>query len=152
MPTKLNVGASRKVTDDNYGSHGASVNLEIELDSSLSTDPAKLQDRIRQLFTMVHKSLNEELQARRRSQSPRASEPDHLPAASAPASNGRKPGGSARLATSKQVKALYAIAKERGFDLRELLRDRYQVERPEEFTLQQASDLIGELRSASSLS
>jgi hypothetical protein len=42
MPLKLNVGASRKVTDNNYGSRGASVNLEMELDTTLVTDPPKL--------------------------------------------------------------------------------------------------------------
>ena len=35
MPLKLNVGASRKVGDNNYGSRGASINLEMELDGTL---------------------------------------------------------------------------------------------------------------------
>src|SRR5437899_5709876 len=61
MPLKLNVGASRKVTDNNYGSRGASVNLELELDASLVAEPAKLQDRIRDLFDLVRASLAEEL-------------------------------------------------------------------------------------------
>lgn len=148
MPTKLNVGASRKVTDENYGSRGASVNLEVELDSGLVFDPAKLQVRIRQLFDMVRLSLSEELSAGRNGQAQRPSAPDTPPAAPGPSINGRKPNGAARLATAKQVKALYAIAKERGFDLCEILRDGYKVERPEEFTIQQASDLIGALRSA----
>jgi hypothetical protein len=41
MPLKLNIGASKKVADQNYGSRGASVNLEIELDASLVTEPGK---------------------------------------------------------------------------------------------------------------
>ena len=28
MPLKTNVGISRKIADNNYGSHGASVNLK----------------------------------------------------------------------------------------------------------------------------
>jgi len=47
MPLKLNVGLSRKVGDTNYGSRGASVNVELELESSLVGEPAKLQERIR---------------------------------------------------------------------------------------------------------
>jgi len=61
MPLKLNVGASRKVTDNNYGSRGASVNLELELDASLVAEPQKLQERIRDLFDLVRTSLAEEL-------------------------------------------------------------------------------------------
>ena len=145
MPTKLNVGASRKIADDKYGSRGASVNLEVELDSGLATDPAKLQERIRQLFNSVRQSLTEELNAGRNGHAPPPCATGRPP--SAPATNGRKPKDTSRPATSKQVKALYAIARERGFDLREMLRDRYNVDRPEQFTLQQASDLISELKS-----
>src|SRR5262245_51094090 len=61
MPLKLNVGASRKVTDNNYGSRGASINVELELDTSLVGEPARLQERIRQLFGVVRVSLAEEL-------------------------------------------------------------------------------------------
>ncbi len=50
MPLKTNVGVSRKVADNNHGSRGASVNLELELDSSLIQEPGRLQERIRQAF------------------------------------------------------------------------------------------------------
>src|SRR5207253_2492390 len=63
MPLKLNVGASRKVTDNNYGSRGASVNLELELDTALASDSSKLQEKIRHLFGLVRVSLAEELNA-----------------------------------------------------------------------------------------
>ena len=61
MPLKLNVGASRKVTDNNYGSRGASVNLELEFDTGLASEPDKLHERIRHLFGLVRASLTEEL-------------------------------------------------------------------------------------------
>ena len=50
MPTTLNVGLSKKVGEPDYGSRGASVNLETELDAGLVNDPDRLRDRIRQLF------------------------------------------------------------------------------------------------------
>ncbi|MDA1251419.1 MAG: hypothetical protein O2820_19590 [Planctomycetota bacterium] len=58
MPMKLNVGLSRKVGEPNYGSRGASMNLELELDNSLVEQPERLRDRIRQL---AKASVDEEL-------------------------------------------------------------------------------------------
>jgi hypothetical protein len=61
MPIKTNIGVSRKVADNNYGSRGASVNLEVELDSSMIQEPERLQDRIRQVFRLAQQSVDEEL-------------------------------------------------------------------------------------------
>ncbi len=61
MPLKTNVGVSRKVADDNYGSRGASVNLEVELDSTLIQDPERFHDRIRQVFRLAQQAIDEEL-------------------------------------------------------------------------------------------
>ncbi len=58
---KLNVGLSRKVGEANYGSRGASVNLELEVESGLASDPDALRDRARQLFRMASASVDEEL-------------------------------------------------------------------------------------------
>ncbi len=58
---KINVGLCRKIGEANNGSRGATVNLELELDSSLVGEPAKLKERIRQLFALVRTSLAEEL-------------------------------------------------------------------------------------------
>ena len=61
MPLKLNVGASKKVGEPNYGSRGASVNLELELDGTLISEPAKLQARICELFALARQVLEQEL-------------------------------------------------------------------------------------------
>ena len=58
---KLNAGFSRKVGEANYSSRGASVNLELELESSLVSDPDKMSDKIRALFTLARKAVDEEL-------------------------------------------------------------------------------------------
>ena len=72
---KLNAGFSRKVGEANYGSRGASVNLELELESNLIDSPDKMHDRIRALFGLARKAVDEELQ----NGNPK-SEPDRGPA------------------------------------------------------------------------
>ena len=61
MPLKTNVGVSRKVADNSYGSRGASVNMEVELDSALINDPERFHDRIRQVFRLAQQAIDEEL-------------------------------------------------------------------------------------------
>lgn len=58
---KLNVGLSRKISEAHYGSRGASVNLELEVEAGLASDPDALRDRVRQLFRMARSSVEEEL-------------------------------------------------------------------------------------------
>jgi len=58
---KLNAGFSRKVGEANYSSRGASVNLELELESSLVSDPEKMHEKIRALFTLARKAVDEDL-------------------------------------------------------------------------------------------
>lgn len=139
MPLRLNVGASQKVSDERYGSRGASVNLEVELDSALAMEPAKLQERVRQLFSMVRQSVSEEL-AKRNGQADSRAGPEE-----SSASPTKKP--TQRLATSRQVKALHLIAKQQGFDLLEIVRLRHGLDRLEDLTIQQASELITALKS-----
>jgi hypothetical protein len=140
MPLKVNVGLSKKVGEENYGSRGASVHVEMELDGSLVNDPAKLQERIRQLFGLVRTSVVEELNG-----------------TGGPASNGNRSNGHAeaknggqttnvRPATQSQAKAIFAITKSQGIDMTHLLRERYRVDRPEDLSIKEASALIDQLK------
>ena len=61
MPLRTNIGVSRKVADNNYGSRGANVNLEVELDSTLINEPERFHDRIRQVFRLAQQAIDEEL-------------------------------------------------------------------------------------------
>ncbi len=152
MPLKLNVGASRKVTDNNYGSRGASVNLEMELDTTLVNDPPKLQEKIRHLFQVARTSLAEELNgggSHANGHAGPSGNGDHT--ADRPAANGN--GGNRgprdagpRRSTAKQCKAIHAIARANGVHLGDYLHQRYQTARPNELTLRQASEAIDDLR------
>jgi hypothetical protein len=143
MPLKLNVGLSRKVGESNYGSRGASVNVDMELEATLVCEPAKLRERIRQLFGIVRASLAEELNG-------------HGALLNGNGSNGHAKGEAAgsnagtpksRAATQSQVRAIHAIASKQRLDINKLLQGRYQVERPDDLTIKQASELIDSLKS-----
>jgi hypothetical protein len=139
MPLKLNVGLARKVGEANYSSRGASVNMELEVDGSLANEPDKLHDRIRRMFTLVRNSLEEELHGGNGAPAPSNGKASN--------GNGQQNGASpGRMATTSQVKALHAIAKNRGLTLVSFLRSRFQLEKPEALSLRQASAAIDELK------
>jgi hypothetical protein len=138
MPMKLSVGATRKVSDNKFGSHGASVNLELEVDASLISDPGKLRQRIRQLFQMARTALAEELNDQA------ASSQDGFSPESDP--------GTLRPASQAQIKAIYGIARSRGLDLSQLLHERFKVRQPASLNIKEASRLIDELKGPSSSS
>lgn len=153
MPLRLSIGLSRKVGEANYGSRGANINVEVEIESTLVADPVRFQKRIRELFGQVRDSLAEELNGAGPSSGkgdgnshPRsdAQNSQHFDRVNGHQSNGKTP----RPATPSQVKAIYAITRSRRLDLSHTLRPRFQTDRPENLTLQQASQIIDDLKSA----
>ena len=61
---KLNCGFSRKVGEANYGSRGASVNLELELATDAASDANGLYDKIKRMFALAKKAVDDELNGR----------------------------------------------------------------------------------------
>ncbi|MBL9091610.1 MAG: hypothetical protein JNL96_10320 [Planctomycetaceae bacterium] len=150
---KLNVGFTKKVGEANYGSRGAAVNLELELDSSLVGDAERLKERIRQLFGLAKTSVEEELAAAagQPSGNGNGNGSAGMPSAGnghAGKSNGRRRDGT-RVATASQVRALNAIADRRKLNLNALLAERFQIDEPAGLTITEASNLIDELKGES---
>jgi hypothetical protein len=139
MPMKLNIGLTKKVGETNYGSKGASINLEVELDSQAVQDPARLQASIRNLFSLARTSLAEELNGERPN-----GEHAHGPVTNG--SSGQPPTTQPRPATQSQVRAIRSMAVKHRLNLGQFLRDRYQVNRPEDLSLRQASEVIDSLK------
>lgn len=69
---KLNIGFNRKLGEANYGSRGASVNLEIEVESGVVREPDKLQAKIDYLFHLAKASVDAQLNGGNATQQPPA--------------------------------------------------------------------------------
>ena len=164
MPIKLNIGLSRKVGETNYGSRGASINLEVELDNGVLNNPGQLRDRVHDLYVLARQSVDEELQ---RPADAGPSEPSHVNGngharinghansnghANGHASNGNghSNGQHNRVevagATQSQIRAIFAITKRQGLDPHKVISDRYRVHKMEELTIREASAIIDELK------
>lgn len=142
---KLNVGLSRKVADNNYGSRGASVNVELEVESALATEPGKLKERIRQVFGLVRESLVEELNGSSNGQTHGSNGANgHGQGTNGKSENGQKT-STPRPATQSQLRAISAIAKRLHINLEDLLGKRFQVQRTQDLSIKQASQLIDDL-------
>lgn len=162
MPLKLNVGLSRKVGEANYGSRGATVNLELEVDSTLVAEPDRLQEHIRDLFGLAKSSIDEELQTEPAPPPPngqRANGPSsqsHTSNRNGNSTNGNRYAGrrsaNPPAATASQVRALHAIAKSQRLDLAALVRERFNLDQPEGLNIAEASELIDELKGTTSTS
>jgi hypothetical protein len=158
LPLRLNAGVSRKVGLPDYGSVGASCNIELELDSGLLDGDLKaFNARVRRVYIAAHRAVFDEL---KRLQAPIAT-PQGMsaPAATTCSSTNDRVSGNGRAsdhrfsqsqavkkATKNQIKAIHSIACRQNTDLVGLLRQEYDVERPEELSLKQASELIDSLR------
>jgi len=154
MPLKTNVGVSRKIADNAFGSRGANVSLEVELDSTLIQEPERFHERIRHVFRLAQQAVDEELA---RQNASNGQNNGHTAAANGNGNghhngngNGhtaqRRSGG--RRATASQARALRAIADRQGLDLVAELRNRFGVEQPEDLSISEASSLIDELKSS----
>jgi hypothetical protein len=150
MPMKLNLGLSRKIGEANYGSRGASLYLEVELDSALLAEPVQLHERVRQLYSWVRRSVTEELQGNGQTHpapSLNGSAPVHGTGTShgngsAPEPASERP----RPVTAAQIRAITAIAHRQKIELGSYLKDRVGVDSVDELSIKEASQIIDEMK------
>ena len=144
---KLNVGLTKKVGEPNYSSKGASVNVELEIDSGIIGEPERLRERIRQLFAIARSSVEEELYGHSQGTSGR----------NGSSTNGNGNGhtnrsgygrqrDATRRATASQARALHLIADRQGVNLAGVLRQQYGVDQAGDLTITEASALIDQLK------
>ena len=134
---RLNAGISRKVGEPNYGSRGASVNVELELESAVVNDTEALHEKIRTLFALAKRSVDEELGMSTSGGTP--GQP------TANGTNGGQNGTASRPATDGQKRAVWAICKKLGLDQDQEAQATF--DRPvSQLTLPEASQLIDRLK------
>ena len=159
MPLKLNVGVSKKVGLPDYGSAGATCNIELELDTHLlESDLDGFHQRVRSIYVAAQQAVHDELARLQGQPAPATAEtghgmPDrpaqrngHAAASSRPAGNRTRP---PRPATANQVRAIEAIARRLGADLEGLLREEFAVQRVEDLSMSEASRVIDDLKATS---
>ena len=161
---RLNVGVSRKVGLPDYGSAGASCNVEVELSSEwLRRDGDGFHEQVRAVYAAARRAVDDELArppsraapARRdgpvpvRRRAHRSGRTDIPTGSCAQASTPRT--GPRTSATVNQLHAIAAIARRRVADLEDLLHAEYGVDRPEDLSPSAASRLIGQLESATAV-
>jgi len=172
---RLNVGTNRKIGQPDYGSAGASCNLELELDTALFQDLDGLQQVVRRAYAACNQAVNDELarltngrlnqevsqpaispepvvEIRTSPMNPGARVTTSIPARTATPERAAtatttETHPSPRPATTSQVRAIRAICSRRKIDLVGLLREKFGIQTADELGIRQASDLIDELKS-----
>lgn len=158
--SKLTVGFRRTTGEPTGGSREAAVAVEVNLDGPPAAYGTALTARVAGLFALARQAVAAELANPPTDHAPPAvatatptrSEPA-TPTRSEPAKpvlpinrTGLDPRG--RPATPNQVKALHGLARRAGLDLKQLVAERFQVRRPDDLAVRQASALIDDLRRA----
>lgn len=139
MPMKLNIGLNQKKGEPNYGSRGASFNVEVEVDSSVAIDPKRLRERARALYAIARKAIDEELGAEETVE-------EAIEVNGAVGVERQISTGGTTLATAGQVRAVFAICRSQELNPFELVQTRFGCKRIEDLSIREASCLIDELK------
>ena len=147
--SKISVSVCRKVGEPNYSSRGADVGIEIEIPANEQGDP---QTIIARAFAQATKAVDDQLARTERDLSkageaqPLAPPPSPAPPSpssptpSAPPSPPPSSNGAPAGATEKQIRAIYALGKQKGINVKEKCN-------PHKLTIADASKWIDWLRS-----
>ena len=150
MGIKINAGLAKKIGQPDYGSLGATCNVEFELDGGFDNGSSEhFQDAVRRAYTACRQAVESEIAtANAGSTGHGGPGGQHTEPVNRVASHtgGTNNAGNVRGATSSQVRAIFAIANRNRVDLPGLLGSRFGVSRPDDLSIGDASSLIDELK------
>ena len=144
MPTKVAVGLCKKQGLPDYGSVGASCNVEFELDAHvIDDDPERFRQHVRRAYAICRESVEQELLREQASGSVSSSHSNEK--GQEPQNGSSGPNGKGRAATQNQIRAIKGIAARNQIDLGPLI-GRFGVRSADELSIGEASLLIDELK------
>ena len=150
MAAKLSVGLQKKVGLPNYGSMGASCHVEFEVDPAwIDTDPDRFRRKVHQAYDACHQAVQERLAREKNdgfSNPDLRNPPNAESAGRETASDSRPQRRHTGSATQNQLRAIFALARRQRIDPHRLASERFDVDRPEELSIREASTLIDELK------
>jgi hypothetical protein len=132
MVVTITAGFSRKVGEPNYGSRGASLHLEVELDRGMLEDQEQFRAEVEGIFERAREAVDRELQRG----VPTRLEP--CDTSNGSSDRGSENGRHSRLATPNQIHAIQRIAQNRMVILSQLLHTRFGERTLEELSIVEA--------------
>lgn len=158
MAVKLSVGLQKKVGLPDFGSLGASCHVEFEIDRGLlEHDLDGFHRKVSDAFVACRQAVHDQLAAASDTTTELSSaQPGHIPSRnghpvasktiSQTGSNGHSHRPEVGTVTQSQLRAIHAISRRSRMDPAVLVRERFQVDRPEALSIREASSLIDELK------
>jgi len=147
---KLSASLSKKapIPGVDFSSHHFGAGMEIEV--SHDTSPEAITERFHSIYTLLQQAIDYQLTEPSSGRNGQHGSAPTLPAGQNNGGrNGKSNGNGNRSASQPQVKAIFAISRDRGLDRNELIaniKKRFHVSRPDDLSIQDASDLIVELQ------
>lgn len=147
---RLSANLSKKVPmpDVEFSSQQYGASMEIEV--SDVSNVQEIADRLQNIYGLLEQSIDQQIAQANAAPAPRHPAPSEpVPGTSPAGGNGNGSRRGNGHASPAQIKALFAISKDKGMsrnDLVALLEAEYSVERPDDLTVRNASDLIGRLQ------